>query len=389
MRRAMTARIFLTNLGRTLLQALLVASVAVLDVHAGLRLAPIDSEQQRFSVQVLREHLQHPWSLQFLPDGRLLVSERTGQLLLLSADGELLTRIGGLPAIRVEGQGGLLDVALDPAFAVNQRLFLAFAAGPDRNRLGTEVASARLQNDRLVDLRMLFLAKPKSGGGRHFGGRLQVDGEFLYITLGERGQREHAQELNDHAGSVIRLHLDGSVPENNPFVGKQEARAEIFTYGHRNVQGIAKHPTTGQIWTHEHGPQGGDEINILQAGHNYGWPVITYGVNYGIGTQIGVGTHKAGMDQPLYYWDPSIAPSGMSFYTGERFPGWQGNLFVGSLKFQLLVRLTLRDGKVVGEERLLERVLGRIRDVRQGPDGLLYLLTDSPDGLLVRLAPAS
>ncbi len=370
-----------------LLAGCVLAMVWAANGQAALRLAPIDSERERFQLQVLHEKLQHPWSLQFLPDGRMLVSERVGRLLLLGADGKLLARVGGLPAIRAEGQGGLLDVALDPAFADNRRLFLAFAAGPDRHHLGTEVASARLLDNRLVDLHTLFVAEPKSGGGRHFGGRLLVDGKYLYITLGERGQRERAQALDDHAGSVIRLLLDGRVPEDNPFVGKRGARPEIFTYGHRNVQGIARHPSTGQIWTHEHGPQGGDEINILKAGANYGWPVITYGVNYGIGTPIGEGTHKAGMAQPLYYWDPSIAPSGMSFYTGERFPRWQGSLFVGSLKFQLLVRLTLKEGKVVGEERLLERVLGRIRDVRQGPDGLIYLLTDSPEGLLVRLEP--
>jgi glucose/arabinose dehydrogenase len=230
---------------------------------------------------------------------------------------------------------------------------------------------------------------PKSRAGHHFGSRLVFDGKgHLYVTLGDRGEMERAQRLDDHAGSVIRLHDDGRVPADNPFVGKPGAKPEKFTLGNRNLQGAALHPQSGLLWTHEHGPQGGDEVNIIRAGVNYGWPVITFGRNYGTGTQIGEGTARPGMAQPLLQWTPSIAPSGMAFYTGERFPKWKGNLFIGALKFQMLVRLQLDGERVVHEERLLQGVLGRIRDVRQGPDGLLYLLIDSDKGRIVRLEPA-
>ena len=232
--------------------------------------------------------------------------------------------------------------------------------------------------------------QPKSGTGRHFGSRLVFDGKgHLYITLGDRGERPRAQQLDDHAGSVIRLNDDGSVPPDNPYIATDKALPEIFSYGNRNMQGAALHPRTGELWTHEHGPQGGDEINVIRAGVNYGWPVITYGVNYGIGTRIGAGTHQEGMAQPLYYWVPSIAPSGMAFYTGDAIPQWQGNLLVGSLKFSALVRLELDGEKVLHEERLLRGELGRIRDVRQGPDGLVYLLTDASNGGLFRLSPVA
>jgi glucose/arabinose dehydrogenase len=241
---------------------------------------------------------------------------------------------------------------------------------------------------KLVQLERLFRLEPKTNAGRHFGSRLVFDkAGYLYITLGDRGDRPRAQRLNDHAGSVIRLHDDGSIPADNPFKKQRRAQPEIFSYGHRNPQGMALHPQTGAVWIHEHGPQGGDEINILRPGANYGWPVITYGVNYGSGTPIGEGTEKKGMVQPLYYWVPSIAPSGMAFYTGDRYPGWEDNLFVGSLKFRLLVRLELKGDRVVKEQRLLEDRLGRIRDVRVGPDDYLYLLTDEDNGKLVRLLP--
>jgi glucose/arabinose dehydrogenase len=230
---------------------------------------------------------------------------------------------------------------------------------------------------------------PKSDTGRHFGSRLVFDRDgYLYITLGDRGEGERAQRPDDHAGSVIRLYDDGRVPADNPFVGKEGWRQEKFTLGNRNIQGAALHPQTGELWTHEHGPQGGDEINIIRAGVNYGWPVITYGVNYVIGTPIGEGTHKQGMAQPLHYWVPSIAPSGMAFYTGNKFPQWRGDLFVGALRGRMLVRLSLDGEQVAGEERFLEDVVGRIRDIRQGPDGFLYLLTDESDGKVVRLEPA-
>jgi glucose/arabinose dehydrogenase len=242
----------------------------------------------------------------------------------------------------------------------------------------------------LQDVEVLFRMQPKDDKARHFGSRLVFDNQgYLFITLGDRGTRDRAQDLRDHAGSLIRLHDDGRIPADNPFVGRDDAEPEIYSYGHRNIQGAALHPRTGRLWTHEHGPQGGDELNIPVAGANYGWPVITYGVNYVVGTKIGDGTHKAGMEQPVHYWVPSIAPSGMTFYEGAPFAAWQGNLFVGSLKFRQLVRLELDGTQVAHEERLLSDVFGRIRDVRQGPDGLLYLLTDADDGRLVRLLPAA
>jgi glucose/arabinose dehydrogenase len=349
------------------------------------------TEKASFRVHVLTRGLDHPWSLAFLPDGRMLVSERGGRLRLVAADGTLDPMpLAGLPRnVTASGQGGLMDVALHPDFANNRLVYLAYAGSGDGG-LGTELARGRLEGGGLADMQVLFRALPKSGGGRHFGGRVVFDGKgHVFLTLGDRGDRPRAQKLDDHAGSVIRLNEDGSVPRDNPFVGKRGARAEIFSYGNRNVQGAGMHPQSGELWAHEHGPQGGDEVNVIRSGSNYGWPVITYGVNYGLGTSIGEGTHKEGMAQPLHYWDPSIAPSGMAFYTGEAFPGWKGSLLVGALKYRLLVRLELDGERVVSEERMLEDRIGRIRDVRVGPDGRVYLLTDHGDGIIARLDPVS
>ncbi|MGB5773462.1 MAG: PQQ-dependent sugar dehydrogenase [Sedimenticolaceae bacterium] len=353
-------------------------------------LAALQTEQHRIDIEVIARGLENPWSVAFLPDGGYLVTERPGQLRLVQADGKLVeSPIGGLPTVSARGQGGLLDVALHPEFEKNRWVYLSYAEA-GRGGVGTAVARGRLDGLRLRDTEVLFRLTPKSSGGRHFCSRLVFDQRgYLYITLGDRGDRPRAQDLGDHAGSVIRLHDDGRIPEDNPFVGRRDALPEIYSYGHRNIQGATLDPASGRLWTHEHGPQGGDEINLLEPGVNYGWPVITYGVNYGIGTPIGEGGAKPGMAQPLHYWVPSIAPSGMSFYTGNAFPEWRGDLFVGSLKFGLLVRLSLEDGRVVHEERLLQDTLGRIRDVRQGPDGLIYLLTDdADDGQLIRLVPA-
>ena len=371
---------------------LMVAS-AVLLVVAAL-LSPLayaqvlSSEVQRFRAQTITEGLEFPWGLAFLPDGRMLVTERPGRLRLVGADGKLDPQpVSGLPPIAAVGQGGLLDVALHPDFAKNGWIYLSYA-GEGPGGYGTEVLRAKLDGHALRDVQVIFRMQPKSKPGHHFGSRLVFDRQgYLYITLGDRGDMERAQRLDDHAGSVIRLHDDGRVPADNPFADKLGVKPEKFTLGNRNVQGAALHPQTGEVWAHEHGPQGGDEINIIRAGVNYGWPVITHGRNYVTGTKIGEGTAKPGMAQPLLQWTPSIAPSGMAFYTGERFPAWRGNLFVGALKFQMLVRLQLDGERVVHEERLLEGVVGRIRDVRNGPDGLLYLLTDSPQGRIVRLEP--
>ncbi len=371
---------------------LMVAS-AVLLVVAAL-LSPLanaqvfSSELQRFRAVTVTEGLEFPWGLAFLPDGRMLVTERPGRLRLVGTDGKLDPQpVTGLPPIAAVGQGGLLDVALHPDFAKNGWIYLSYA-GEGPGGYGTEVLRAKLDGHALRDVQILFRLQPKSKPGHHFGSRLVFDRQgHLYITLGDRGDMERAQRLDDHAGSVIRLHDDGRVPADNPFVGKPGAKPEKFTLGNRNVQGAALHPQTGEVWAHEHGPQGGDEINVIRAGVNYGWPVITYGRNYVTGTKIGEGTTKPGMTQPLLQWTPSIAPSGMAFYTGERFPQWRGNLFVGALAGQMLVRLQLDGERIVREERLLEGALGRIRDVRNGPDGLLYLLIDSPRGRIVRLEP--
>jgi glucose/arabinose dehydrogenase len=324
----------------------------------------------------------------FLPDGGILISERRGTLRLVNSQGELEPEpIEGLPAIKAHGQGGLLDVVLHPNFKDNNWVYFSYAE-PDGRVYGTTVARGRLQGHRIEQLEIIFRMKRKTSSHRHFGSRLVFDSQgLLYITLGDRGERPRAQVLNDHAGSVIRLKDDGAVPQGNPFLNKDNVLPGIYSYGHRNIQGAALHPKSGRLWIHEHGPQGGDEINIPAPGANYGWPVITYGVNYVIGTKIGEGTAKRGMEQPIHYWVPSIAPSGMTFYTGDKFTRWQGNLFVGSLKFQQLVRLELDGENITHEERILSDKLGRIRDVRQGPDGYLYLLTDAKNGKLIRLSP--
>jgi glucose/arabinose dehydrogenase len=347
----------------------------------------VKTEEHAFRVVKLADVLEHPWSLAFLPDGRMLVTERPGRLRVIK-NGVLEKRpVEGLPEVTEHGQGGLHDVVPHPKFAENQLLYLAYAAR-GRDGVGTELARARLVNDHLENVQVLFRQDPKGTSGNHFGGRIVFDRSgYLYLTLGERGEKERAQKPGDHAGSVIRLHDDGRVPEDNPFVGKPGWKAEKFDLGHRNQQGAAINPRTGALWTHEHGPQGGDEVNIIRRGRNYGWPVITYGVNYGIGTKIGEGTSKPGMEQPIHYWVPSIAPSGMAFYSGDKFPKWQGDLFVGALKAELLVRLHLEGDRVVKEERMLKGVLGRIRDVRVGPDGFIYLLTDEGRGVLARLEP--
>ncbi len=335
----------------------------------------------------LASGLEHPWSMAFLPDGSLLITERSGTLRRF-AGGRLQDEpITGLPPIAVKGQGGLMDVAIHPDFSDNRWVYLSYAA-PGKGGIGTDVGRGRLQGNRLIDWQTLFRLEPKTSARQHFGSRLVFDRHgYLFITLGDRGDRHRAQDLNDHAGSIIRLHDDGRIPRDNPFVGKPGARPEIYSYGHRNLQGAALHPKTGQLWTHEHGPQGGDEINAIVAGANHGWPIITYGKEYGTGFSIGEGTHKAGMLQPLHYWVPSIAPSGMAFYTAEQFHNWQGNLLVGSLKSELLVRLELDGNKIINEHRILQNRLGRIRDVRQGPDGFIYLLTDENNGELIRLEP--
>lgn len=359
----------------------------------------IQTQEHAVQITPLVRGLAHPWSLAFLPDGRLLITERRGTLRIVDKGKLIAKPVSGMPAVIEHGQGGLLDVALHPDHARNGWIYWSYNAGTAGN-YGTELARGKLAGTRDAPLmrhvQVLFKMKPKSGAGVHFGSRIVFDGQgYLYLTLGDRGDSpdrgtaHRSQQLDDHAGKSIRLHDDGRIPADNPFLNTTGAQPEVFSYGHRNMQGAALHPQTGKVWTHEHGPQGGDEINILIAGANYGWPVITYGANYGVGTKIGEGTTKENMRQPLLYWVPSIAPSGMTFYSGKNFPKWQGNLLVGALIKQLLMRVTLEGEKVVSQERLFEGKLGRIRDVREGPDGNIYLLTDDSDGELIRLAPAT
>ena len=342
--------------------------------------------------EVVTAGLENPWGVTFLPDGRFLVTERPGRLRVVGADGQLGMPLGGLPPIAAGGQGGLLDVLADSAFARNRTLYFCFSepeAGGPAN--GTALARARLSADgsRLEEVAVIFSQRPKVASRNHFGCRIVEAGDgTLFLTLGERfSRKEEAQKLDNHLGKIVRIGKDGSVPKDNPFVGRAGALPEIWSFGHRNSQGAVLGPD-GRLWMHEHGPQGGDEINIPQAGRNYGWPVITYGENYG-GGKIGEGiTHKEGMEQPLHCWVPSIAPSGMAFLTSDRYgAAWKGNLFVGSLKFGYLDRIELKDGKVAAEHKLLEDGRARIRDVKQGPDGLLYILTDESNGKLIRLRP--
>jgi glucose/arabinose dehydrogenase len=352
------------------------------------RPAVINSEKHSFRVVTLLTALENPWSVAFLPDGRMLVTERAGRLRLVGQDFRLdLKPIAGLPDVVSQGQGGLFDVVLHPEYAQNGWIYWAYNA-PGAGGWGTALARGKLQGSRMTEVQVLFSMQPKTRSNQHFGGRIVFDkAGMLYLTLGDRGDKDRAQKLDDHAGSVIRLHDDGRVPADNPYAKRTGALPEKWTLGNRNMQGAALHPKTGELWTHEHGPQGGDEVNVMRSGLNYGWPVITYGVNYGFGTRIGEGQTKPGMVQPLHLWVPSIAPSGMAFVSGSKFPQWAGDLLVGALRDQMLVRLVLDGEKVVREERLLKGLVGRIRDVRMGPDGLVYLLTDDAEGALLRLEP--
>jgi glucose/arabinose dehydrogenase len=331
--------------------------------------------------------LEYPWGLAFLPDGRMLVTERPGRLRIVEKDGKAGKPLAGVPQVFASGQGGLLDVTLSPTFTQDRLVYLSYAE-PGEGGAGTAVARGRLGDGGLEDLKVIWRQVPKVSGPNHWGSRLVFarDGT-LFITVGDRyAYRDRAQDLSTTIGKVIRINPDGSIPQDNPFVKRDGARAEIWSYGHRNVQAAALDPKTGQLWTVEHGARGGDELNHPQAGKNYGWPVITYGVDYS-GARIGEGTAKAGMEQPVYYWDPVIAPSGATFYTGDAFPEWRGSLFVGSLRPGALVRLTISGDRVTSEERYLPDA-GRVREVMQGPDGLLYLLTDESNGRILRVEPA-
>ncbi len=358
-------------------------------VTAGSVVLPTETGPVR--VVTVAEGLQTPWGLAFLPDGRMLVTERPGWMRIVGADGQRSEPLQGVPAVHAQGQGGLLDVVLGPDFVDDRRIFFSYAQ-PTGRGARTAVASAVLDTEqlRLDDVQVIFTQNEDPPGRHHWGSRLVFDRDgTLYVTLGDRNAyRDQAQMLDNHYGKIVRIRPDGSVPADNPFADQAGALPEIWSYGHRNPQGAALHPETGVLWTHEHGPQGGDEVNVGKPGANYGWPVVTYGREYVTGRRIGEGTERDDMEGPVHYWVPtSIAPSGMAFYTGDAIPGWQGNLFIGALRGQSLSRLELDGERVVHEERFLTQLQSRIRDVRQGPDGMLYLL-DETNGRILRLEPA-
>lgn len=352
----------------------------------------IGSQQATFRLVQVVNGLHHPWSLAFLPNGDFLVTERRGRLIRISADSAKKTEIGGVPTVYAQGQGGLLDVVLEPDFKDGGWVYLSYSgsAQDDIDVVSTEVLRARLdlRNNRLRHSEVMFVASPKTQGGRHFGGRILVTSKReLYLTVGERGDyMEQAQNPHNHLGSVIRLDVEEGIADDNPFVVHETNMSEIFTYGHRNPQGIALHPKSGEVWVHEHGPQGGDEINILVSGGNYGWPKATFGIDY-TGEIISDKTSIEGMEDPVLHWTPSIAPSGMAFYTGDKFPEWEGDLFVGALVLRHLRRLELDGSQIIAQEKMLESNKERIRDVRVSPDGYLYILTDDTNGRLLRLEP--
>ncbi len=342
------------------------------------------SDVHSFSVDVLTDKLDSPWGFAFLPGGGFLITEKDGTVRLLEK-GVLSDPLSGVPKVRSSGQGGLMDVAIDPDFKNNRQVYLTYSE-PGDGGIGTALARATLNETALEGTKVIFRQNIKSGGGRHFGSRIAFapDGT-LFFTIGDRGSPDRSQDSRDHAGSVLRINKDGSVPADNPFADGKNGLPEIWSIGHRNTQGIAVHPESGQIWTVSHGARGGDEVNRPEAGKNYGWPVISYGRHYS-GGKIGEGTKKAGLEQPLHYWDPSIAPSSMTFYAGSLFPEWKGDLFVSALSGQKIVRLDMEGNEIMGEEDLLYDEFGRIRRVAQGPDGALYAITDG--GALIRMAPA-
>lgn len=351
----------------------------------------VNSSAGALLVETVASGLEHPWGLAFLPDGRMLVTERPGRLRIVSQNGQLSQPLAGVPRVAARGQGGLLDVALDPNFAETRLIYLSFAEPRENNGASTSVARARLNaaSTGLEPAQVIFRQQPAGTTGRHFGSRLVFgrDGN-LFVTTGDRGNMEmSSQDPATHIGKVLRIRPDGSVPPDNPFVGQSTHRPEIWSLGHRNAQGAFLHPDTGVLWTIEHGARGGDEINIVRRGLNYGWPVISYGVEYS-GARIGEGTAKPGLEQPLHFWDPSIAPSGALYLTSDRYRGWRGSIFTGGLVSTMLARVTIQNDRVTGQENLLRDLGERIRDVRQGPDGLIYLLTDSGQGRILRLRPA-
>ena len=369
--------------------------VALAVAAGGSPAADLASTQyHRVHISTVTEGLDRPWGLAFLPDGRMLVTERAGRLRVVGKDGKLdPVQVAGLPRVDPQGQGGLLDVVLHPQYSANGWVYWSYAQKDASGENGTEVARGKLAGGpgawSMESVEVLFRMAPKSSASLHFGSRIVFDrAGLMYVTLGERGDKDRAQKLDDHGGKIVRLTDDGKPAPGNPFSGDPKAKPEVFSLGHRNVQGAAIHPKTGVLWASEHGPQGGDELNVIKAGVNYGWPVITYGVNYMTGTKIGEGTEKPGMAQPAKYWTPSPALSGLAFYEGEKFPKWRGDILIGTMKADALIRVRLDGDRVVDDEFLLKGQLPRVRTVRVGPDGFVYLLTDVANGAILRLEPA-
>ena len=344
------------------------------------------TKDYKVKVVKLFKGLSYPWGFDFLPDGRIILTEKGGKVLILNLATKKVSTAAVLRQVADLGQGGLLDVLVDPNFSNEKPFIYLTLSTRQRNQFGTILMKADLIKDELTNFKVLFRAEPLSTSGIHFGSRVRIDQQgFIYLSLGERGNRSQSQDLASHYGKIIRLTRDGGVPEDNPFSRQFPEFKENFTYGHRNPQGMAIHPSTGEIWTSEHGARGGDEINIIKAGRNYGWPIISYGTHYS-GRKIGEGTRKSGMEQPIHYWDPSIAPAGMTFYEGELFPKWKNNLFVSSLKFGLISRLKIVNNRVVEEERIFRNNFGRIRDIKQSPRGSIMFITDERNGGLYEIS---
>jgi glucose/arabinose dehydrogenase len=347
--------------------------------------AVIESEKQKFGIDTLTAELANPWGIAFLPDGRILVAERAGEIRIVK-DGKLLAeKIGNVPEVYANGQGGLMDIKLHPDYAINGWIYLTYSK-PGPGGGGTTISRAKLDGNNLVDIQEVFVAEPFSGSSVHFGSRIVFDGKgHIFFSSGERGKKENAQDLTNHLGKMLRLHEDGKVPDDNPFVNTPGARPEIWSYGHRNPQGVVFDASTQTLWAVEHGPRGGDELNRVEPGKNYGWPVITYGINYD-GSIITDLTEKEGMEQPVFYWVPSIAPCGMAMVTSDRYPNWKGNLMVTALALQHIARVELDEqGNFIKQERLLDKI-GRVRAIEQSPDGYLYVVTETP-GMLLRIVP--
>jgi glucose/arabinose dehydrogenase len=334
----------------------------------------VNNANASYQTESIVEDLDIPWAMAWLPNGDMLVTERRGEILRIR-EGKIVARLTGVPEVRAKSQGGLLDLVLDPEFASNRLIYLSYADGASGSGSNTAIARARLDGNALKDLKVLYKATPNTGSGHHFGSRIAFDQSgHLYFSVGDRGDRNtNPQSMNRDGGKVYRIHLDGSIPNDNPFIG--DGLPAMYTLGHRNIQGMTTHPETGAIWTHEHGPRGGDEVNLIESGANYGWPILSYGVNYS-GTSFAEGTEREGFESPVWYWDPSIAPSGMAFVTSDKYPEWRGHLLVGSLKFGQLVLCEIRDNKIINATPVLKN-LGRVRDVRQAPDGYVYVAIDS------------